>query len=410
MDDSVDKKDTEINSKRVPARSNSSGRKSRRSSKSPRVLIALLVLVVTIGCLQIYIYHPDLSTEEHWFDHDVWKVAIQSNATAIVEAPSRDNDTVPVSSRTRNPVQVLLDEAGFRNVSDEELSKLPSWQTLTGLYGDLKEPIIIGMDTCEDYRNKVPLRQRYTAVAGLFNTGTNAMEYNLQHNVNAPSAWQVPWGKHRMEFVRLNHTAPGAENRVKAHVLPVVMIRDPFHWMQSMCHEPYATHWHKRPQHCPNLVPDELDRQRFHDLSANLTDAESAFPVHVIFDKQQIFYWKSLVDLWNDWYRRYLRAKYPRLMVRFEDMVFHGPAMMKKIAECAGVDVPEEFSYQTKSSKSHGSGTTFLKAIVKTGDVQNRVKRMSLDDLQFAAAHLDKELLDVFQYKLPPLNVTYTDA
>jgi hypothetical protein len=33
-------------------------------------------------------------------------------------------------------------------------------------------PIVIGMDTCEQYRAQIPYERRYTGVAGLFNTGT----------------------------------------------------------------------------------------------------------------------------------------------------------------------------------------------------------------------------------------------
>lgn len=60
------------------------------------------------------------------------------------------------------------------------------------------------------------------------------MEHHLRKNVNLKAAWQVPWGKHRMEFVRMNHTAPGFSGWNKEHCLPVVVIRDPYHWMHSM--------------------------------------------------------------------------------------------------------------------------------------------------------------------------------
>ena len=30
-----------------------------------------------------------------------------------------------------------------------------------------------------------------------------------------------------------------------------------------------------------------------------------------------------LVHLWNDWYTEYLEASYPRLLVRFEDLIFY---------------------------------------------------------------------------------------
>jgi hypothetical protein len=81
-------------------------------------------------------------------------------------------------------------------------------------------------------------------------------------------------------------------------------------------------------------------------------------PVDIKFDKASKFHWESLVDLWNDWYRQYLEADYPRLIVRFEDLLFQAPAVMQQISECMGVDFNEEtFKYQTKSAKGHGSHT-----------------------------------------------------
>jgi len=166
------------------------------------------------------------------------------------------------------------------------------------------------------------------------------------------------------------------------------------------CKSPYAAHWRGRKDHCPNLVPDELDREHF-----NIEEANATFKVRVDFDKDDVHHWDSLVHLWNDWYRRYLHNDdgYPRLMVRFEDMLVHGPALMRSIANCTGATVPAEFSHQTKSAKGHGSHTTFLKALMKTGDAGARTKQMTRDDIRFSNEHLDDELMRLFRYSRPPL-------
>ena len=98
-------------------------------------------------------------------------------------------------------------------------------------------PVIYGMETCEAYRQLVPsVRDRYTAPAGMFDTGTNNLQYLLRHNLDHPikALYQVPWGKHRMEARRLHHSAPGAKDLDQTQCLPVVIVRDPYHWMQSM--------------------------------------------------------------------------------------------------------------------------------------------------------------------------------
>jgi hypothetical protein len=125
-------------------------------------------------------------------------------------------------------------------------------------------------------------------------------------------------------------------------------------------------------------------------------------PVTIKFDRESKFHWDSLVDLWNDWYRQYLVADYPRLMVRFEDLLFQAPAVMKQISDCMGVDFDAtNFRYQTNKAKLHGSGTDFLHAIIKSGNETARKKGMTEQDLKFAGQHLDADLMRLFQYQTP---------
>ena len=145
------------------------------------------------------------------------------------------------SSRT---ILQVLQEAGVADtLTSEERNMLPNlqriWNELYGSTGSSNftsgEPVIYGMETCEAYRQMVPRHDRYTAPAGMFNTGTNNLELNMQKNLEGIRAlYQVPWGKHRMEARRLKHTAPGAGKFNQSNCLPVVIVRDPYHWMQSM--------------------------------------------------------------------------------------------------------------------------------------------------------------------------------
>ena len=49
--------------------------------------------------------------------------------------------------------------------------------------------------------------------------------------------WQCPWGKHTPVRFKYNHTVPigGNDKKNKDYCLPVVTVRDPYHWMKSMC-------------------------------------------------------------------------------------------------------------------------------------------------------------------------------
>jgi hypothetical protein len=84
--------------------------------------------------------------------------------------------------------------------------------------------------------------------------------------------------------------------------MPIVLIRDPYSWMHSMCHNGYTSRWKRSRAHCPNLV-EETNK------------GLESVPVTVPFrDKPEK--WESLVHLWTDWYKQYIVADYPRLIVR----------------------------------------------------------------------------------------------
>lgn len=44
----------------------------------------------------------------------------------------------------------------------------------------------------------------------------------------------VAWGKHTPQHFRLQHAAVHAMDIQKEHVLPVITVRNPWRWMQSM--------------------------------------------------------------------------------------------------------------------------------------------------------------------------------
>jgi hypothetical protein len=64
----------------------------------------------------------------------------------------------------------------------------------------------------------------------------------------------------------MSNTA-GHDKRVnKTNVMPIVVVRDPYSWMQSMCKHKYASEW-QHFERCPNLVPSAMDRFNFTELS-----------------------------------------------------------------------------------------------------------------------------------------------
>jgi hypothetical protein len=265
------------------------GRSIRRNNSA---VTAVFWIMLAFGFFQITFYSPDnVVPDEHWFDKSSWKVSSSATSSrnrtksaeakrpssestkelqkqVVVEptkkdiAPSqqvhteakvelaktqveplsrpdsssssvkRDSSATTNLTTHENPIMQVLVAAGLKDIDPKDLEGLPTPETLTSLYGPLKEPVVVGMDTCAAYRDKVQPSERVAAVAGMFNTGTNAMAFHLRQNINIKNTWQVPWGKHRMEYVRLNHTAEGLEHVNKQNVLPIVLIRDPLYWLQ----------------------------------------------------------------------------------------------------------------------------------------------------------------------------------
>lgn len=128
--------------------------------------------------------------------------------------------------------------------------------------------------------------------------------------------WQVPWGKHYPAYRRGSHSTRTDKNIPIESSLPIVVIRDPYSWAQSMCRHTYTANWSHTDGHCPNLIPSDADLEEFPDLSPN-----ELIHVKVRYAKDFHEYHDSLFDMWNDWYGLYVNASYPRLIVRFEEYV-----------------------------------------------------------------------------------------
>jgi hypothetical protein len=215
--------------------------------------------------------------------------------------------------------------------------------------------------------------------------------------------WQVPWGKHMMAKFRLQNVAKREEKTNKTSVLPVVVVRDPYSWMQSMCRLHYAVSWHSSKAHCPNLVPNEEDFKLYPHRNQHV-------PVRLNFKGHAIAKYQSLAHLWTDWYRQYLAADYPRIVVRYEDLMYHPKEVTSQLCECVGGIMGSEFVYMVDSAKwgpGHGATegrTSLVAAMIKYGNVKKRLRGYTKEDLQLAHVGLDEKMMEMFQYNRPLLD------
>lgn len=350
----------------------------------------------------------------------------------------------------KGPLLTMLHEAHYFNDSADFFfkddakvkslaEKLPAWKTITDRLGGEK-PALIGLDTCEAFRAKVPPAERFIGVAGLFATGTNLLASllvgNCQNKVRMKEVggtgvrWQVNWGKHSPARFRLENFLD--EKLTNDNFLPVVTTRHPYSWMQSLCRQRYSTHWfHNAQEHCPNLIPNDIDRKWYnyslkykkkgiHKLFkdpwfrdnlldfANFTLNSTVVPVRVRYKSGELFH-ESLAHMWNEWYHEYIDADFPRIVVRLEDLVFHSKEVVTNICTCIGGTMNKEFQYVTQTAKVgdaniHGKvedRTNMFKWFTKW-HLEDRTNNMTREDHEYATEHLDSELLDLFHYILPP--------
>ena len=224
-------------------------------------------------------------------------------------------------------------------------TKIPPWSDINQRYGPIF-PKIIGLERCEDYRKNTPKNQAWVAPAGLFHSGTN-----LLHNMLAGTCrglipqGQVPYGKHNpiRAATEDNYRIPTKDvyKAVKNldRVLPIVMVRNPLDWMESMCQQRFAVSWNQ------SAGGNSTNTQQLPCPSLDT-------PIHAKLYRN--FNYNNVLEFWEDWNSEYYNYTGPRLMVRLEDLVYSPVKTLKEICNCAG----GEFRYDPQITQDRKGGTT----------------------------------------------------
>mmetsp|Transcript_19988 Transcript_19988/g.42252 ORF Transcript_19988/g.42252 Transcript_19988/m.42252 type:complete len:531 (+) Transcript_19988:193-1785(+) len=336
----------------------------------------------------------------------------------------------------KGPILEILTQAGLDlnkdgDLDQETLDQLPTWTQVEHLYG--RKAVIIGLERCEDFRNSVEPTSRFLGMAGTFNTGTNLIHAVMRHNCEITERmekygslskgirWQVPWGKHYMARYRGGEHSTRTDKDVPHdHTMALVSIRDPYFWMQSMCRHGYAAHWPHIKSHCPNLIATTEEIKSLPYLKkmygGGAGGDEKLIPVDIRYSKNLTHHHLSMAHWYSEWYQDYLSADTPRIMVRFEDLLFRGGEVSRAMCECGG-GVPRKdngrsgkFVHVSESAKTgktaHGplkDRTNLVGALIKYGSFAHRADLMTEDDLVAARRHLDPEVMKTFGYSHPPL-------
>jgi len=183
-------------------------------------------------------------------------------------------------------------------------------------------------------------------------------------------------------------TKAGAIN--KHDILPVVTIRHPYRWMQSMCKNPYSAKWPHFTK-CPRLLRD--NGVTWNNVTVKYGAASDGY--------------QSLAHLWNDWYHQYWTADYPFIMIRMEDLVFQTKATIATVCECAGgvLRTDRPFQYVADSAKKdspgHDTTTGYAEAWIKYSQPLAPRAGFAEDDYEASVQVLDSDLMQRFGYQHP---------
>lgn len=394
--------------------------RAKCTRKRPAVFSLILsgIFLCLMEVLYVVCYLENVrGYNSHMISH-VAQNCVEVGIKRTLEQDDENEHSDPLHDKER--ILQILAEAGFNDHVDEKtLRELPTWSEVTSLYGE--HPLIYGMDQCEVFQKRFDQAEHYLGAAGTFNSGTNLLSELLNSNCHIPARiekfgaeangmrWQVPWGKHNPpsdEEYRQTHKTPKDQGYNADYVLPVVTIRDPYFWMGSMCRIGYSALWPHTDQHCPNLVPSNCDKAVFPSLIS-----KQSVQVNVRYSKNFTKEHDSLSHMWNDWYGDYVNAEFPRIIVRFEDLIFFAKETTESICKCAGGEMNEQgFRYIVSSAKGdegvHGplsKRTTFIDAMIKYGSSRDRFGGFFKDDLLFADKVLNHDLMEIFGYSSPPI-------
>jgi len=348
-----------------------------------------------------------------------------------------DHPSLEKSLKGREYLVSILEDAGIDHLDAQDVLRLPLWSSVTNLYyngnsgsSSKTGPIVLGLDSCAKFRERFSPGERFLGVAGNFNSGTTAFGISLQKNCRIPNhrpdknfvirkrreifasnvngmLSMVPWAKHKHADFRHNHTISPPYKIDHEAVLPIVVVRDPFYWMQSMCKEGYGVRWdHDSNHHCPNLIPNDFDKERFPALSSDMP-----VPVWMGANPTAGPTWPSLIHYWNNWYESYFDniadESWPRLMIRFEDTLFYPKQVMEEVCHCGGGTLLEEHDYSLEEAKpehKHEQKNNFVTAMIEYGTNATRLHNMTQQDVNFAIQNLNPTLMKTFGYSYPNAN------
>jgi hypothetical protein len=423
--------------------------------------LALFFIIGTFNlCITIFIHNKYLSEDGYG---DPAKI-IPNNWSGTSSLPVAS--TLPSSPGKDKIIKILSDSGMY--LIPQLVKQLPTEDDFKAMYGS--KPKIIGLDTCEDFRKHVSPLDAVVGPSGAYNTGTNLLSHLLiKHCVVQERAEKydqsekkieleddepvvvgartgmfndVPWDKHgpaswredesyKPDNFQVNRVFPKLKNK---NVFPIVMVKDPYSWMGSVSRHPYNAQWLRSPYSEINLNPDYDEYDVLHDLTDPDRKVRKRRPspgmtlntpkkrkrkktIGLIIEYhpsnerwRKTVEYENFVDMWHTYYSEYLNATFPRLIVRYEDLLLHSNEVIPQICECVGGQIvnntngihPDRDS--AKNNREFGITSNLVDAIMRYGSSKKRIEGFSKGDLAYASSNIRKDMMDQFQYSSPTID------
>jgi len=158
-------------------------------------------------------------------------------------------------------------------------------------------------------------------------------------------------------------------------------------------------------------VPNGADYEN-EELTKVLPRDGKAAPIQIFRKEEETEKYDSFVHYWNEWNGAYLKAgtNYPRLIIRYEDLLVHLEETVTQICKCAGgeviTDKIQHLKDTAKPGHKHKSQKGLAGSIMRYLRDEKRTHPggemfMTFDDLQYAKNGLDPDLMKSFHYTHP---------
>ena len=182
----------------------------------------------------------------------------------------------------------------------------------------------------------------------------------------------------------------------------IVIIKDIYTWIKSMCNNNYDFKYYTSEWelHCPKQVNEtELEwiPESRGSMDNSITNTSNG-------------YFPNMIKVWNLFYHQWIstidQSKYPVLIVRFEDLLLRPVPLVKKLCRCFGYNelIDDDVFVPSAAAKDHSfMGVNFksndrLSAMEKYADPLYRFKDFEAYDLTFIDRHVNRTIMDIFNY------------